>query len=50
MRERQIVEALDAGCRTPAEIVTRVYPGLTPSLVPAAEETVRAHLQKLKEP
>ena len=50
VRERQIVEALDAGCRTPAEIVTRVYPGLTPSLVPAAEETVRAHLQKLKEP
>ncbi len=26
MRERQIIEALEAGCQTPAEIVARVYP------------------------
>lgn len=46
-REAQIVEALNAGCRTPFEIVARVYPGLSPALHSAAEETVRAHLQKL---
>ncbi len=46
-RERQIQAALAAGCRTVEEIVARVYRGLSPSLVPAAEETVRAHLQKL---
>ena len=48
-RERQILEALEAGCRTPSEIVARVYAGLAPSLHRAAEETVRAHLQKLDE-
>lgn len=49
MRERQIVDALRTGCRTPAEIVARVYPGLPSGLVSAAEDTVRAHLQKLEE-
>ena len=48
-RERQIVAAIKAGCRTPGEIVARVYVGLAPALRPAAEETVRAHLQKLQE-
>jgi glyoxylase-like metal-dependent hydrolase (beta-lactamase superfamily II) len=48
-REAQVLEALAAGCRTPAEIVSRIYVGLSPSLRPAAEETVRAHLQKLDE-
>jgi glyoxylase-like metal-dependent hydrolase (beta-lactamase superfamily II) len=48
-REQQIVAALEAGCRTPAEIVSRVYVGLSPSLRAAAEETVRAHLQKLED-
>ena len=48
-RERQIIDALAAGCRTAAEIVSRVYAGLPPSLNAAAEETVRAHLQKLEE-
>ena len=48
-RERQIVEALQAGCRTAGEIVERVYVGLPPGLRSAAEETVRAHLQKLNE-
>lgn len=46
-REQQIVEALNAGCRTPAEIVARVYPAISPGLHAAAEETVRAHLEKL---
>jgi glyoxylase-like metal-dependent hydrolase (beta-lactamase superfamily II) len=48
-RERQIIEALAAGCRSPTEIVARVYTGLPASLHAAAEETVRAHLQKLHE-
>ncbi len=48
-RERQIIEALAAGWRTPTEIVARVYTGLPASLHAAAEETVRAHLQKLRE-
>jgi glyoxylase-like metal-dependent hydrolase (beta-lactamase superfamily II) len=48
-REQQIVAALEAGCRTPAEIVSRVYVGLSPALHAAAEETVRAHLQKLED-
>lgn len=46
-REQQILEALNAGSRTPSEIVARVYPGLSPALQAAAEETVLAHLQKL---
>jgi glyoxylase-like metal-dependent hydrolase (beta-lactamase superfamily II) len=49
LRERQILAALDAGCRTPAEIVSRIYPGLSPALTAAAEDTVLAHLQKLRE-
>jgi glyoxylase-like metal-dependent hydrolase (beta-lactamase superfamily II) len=48
-REQQIAAALEAGCRTAAEIVSRVYVGLAPSLRAAAEETVRAHLQKLED-
>jgi glyoxylase-like metal-dependent hydrolase (beta-lactamase superfamily II) len=48
-RERQVLEALSAGCRTPAEIVARIYPGLSASLHAAAEETVRAHLRRLRE-
>ena len=48
-RERQVIDALAAGCRTAAEIVMRVYVDLAPSLRPAAEETVNAHLQKLED-
>jgi glyoxylase-like metal-dependent hydrolase (beta-lactamase superfamily II) len=44
-RHEEILAAHCAGCRTPAEIVARVYPTLAPSLKPAAEETVRAHLE-----
>ena len=39
--------AANAGCQTPAEIVARVYPGVSPALSAAAAETVRAHLEKL---
>jgi glyoxylase-like metal-dependent hydrolase (beta-lactamase superfamily II) len=48
-REAQIVRALKAGARTPAEIVARVYERLPASLVAAAEDSVRAHLVKLEE-
>ena len=46
-REAQILSALRAGDATPSEIVTRVYAGLSDSLVPLAEESVTAHLIKL---
>src|SRR5688572_13200472 len=48
-RERQIAEALKDGLTSVEALVARIYPGLSPALVPAAEETVRAHLAKLRE-
>ncbi len=48
-RERQILEAMAGGARTPEEIVARVYEGLSEALQRAAIETVEAHLQKLRE-
>jgi glyoxylase-like metal-dependent hydrolase (beta-lactamase superfamily II) len=47
-RDEQIVSALRAGARTPAEIVREVYEGLAPGLEEAAAETVLAHLIKLR--
>ena len=44
-RQRQVEEALAAGCQTPEEIVARIYPDLSRALVGAACETVRAHLK-----
>jgi glyoxylase-like metal-dependent hydrolase (beta-lactamase superfamily II) len=46
-REAQVLAALAAGDRTPAEVVARVYAEVDPSLHPAAELSVRAHLAKL---
>ncbi len=46
-RERQIVEALGAGCTTADLIVARVYGSLTPALSRAAADSVLAHLNKL---
>lgn len=46
-RERQVLEALAAGDRTPAGVVARVYADVDPRLHPAAERSVRAHLDKL---
>lgn len=46
-RERQIVEALGAGCTTASQIVTRIYGSLTPALTRAATDSVLAHLRKL---
>lgn len=52
-REDRLVQvrgALAAGMRTPAEVVTHVYPDLDPILIPAAEWTVRAALAYLDPP
>ncbi len=46
-REAQVLAALAAGDRTPAQIVARVYAEVDPALHPAAELSVRAHLAKL---
>jgi len=46
-REEQVVAALTAGDRTAAEVVARVYADVDPALHPAAQRSVRAHLDKL---
>jgi glyoxylase-like metal-dependent hydrolase (beta-lactamase superfamily II) len=46
-RERQVLDALAAGDRSPAEVVARVYAEVDPVLHPVAELSVRAHLVKL---
>lgn len=48
MRESQVVEALRAGPATVQAITESIYHGLAPALLPAAQENVRAHLEKLK--
>jgi len=47
-REQQVVEALGAGRSTVQAIAESIYHGLAPALLPAAEENVRAHLEKLR--
>jgi ribonuclease/clavin/mitogillin len=47
-REAQIARALAAGCDTPERIVALIYDDLQPALVPAAVESVLAHLIKLR--
>ena len=49
LRERQVFEALAAGRGTVQAIADSIYDGLNPALMPAAQETVRAHLDKLKD-
>jgi glyoxylase-like metal-dependent hydrolase (beta-lactamase superfamily II) len=46
-RETQVLEALSAGCATPAAIASSIYDRLDPALVPMAHESVLAHLVKL---
>ena len=47
-REQQVIEALRAGCTGVQAIAESIYDGLAPALMPAAQENVRAHLEKLK--
>jgi len=46
-REVQVLDAVTAGASTAAEIRARIYPGLDPGLLGAAEGSVQAHLVKL---
>ena len=48
-RDRQILDAVGAGCRSTRPIVQAVYPGLPAALTSAAEDTVLAHLVRLRE-
>ena len=48
MREQQVIDALAAGHSDVQSIADSIYDGLDPSLMPAARENVRAHLDKLK--
>lgn len=48
-RERQIVAGLRAGDRTVDALVTRIYVGLEPAVVPMARESLVAHLRKLQD-
>lgn len=47
-REKQILDALTNGAKTPAEIVEKVYGGLNPKLLGLAERSVEAHLEKIE--
>jgi hydroxyacylglutathione hydrolase len=47
-RERQVYAALTQGRETVAAITESIYDGLAPAVLPAARDTVRAHLEKLK--
>jgi len=47
-REQQVIAALAAGHSTVQAIAESIYDGLSPALMPAARENVRAHLEKLQ--
>jgi glyoxylase-like metal-dependent hydrolase (beta-lactamase superfamily II)/8-oxo-dGTP pyrophosphatase MutT (NUDIX family) len=47
-RERNILEAVAAGARSPQEIVARVYTDVSPKAHALAERAVLAHLEKLE--
>jgi glyoxylase-like metal-dependent hydrolase (beta-lactamase superfamily II) len=47
-RERQVLAALGEGRRTVEAIAESIYDDLDPRLLPAARDTVLAHLEKLK--
>jgi glyoxylase-like metal-dependent hydrolase (beta-lactamase superfamily II) len=49
MRERQVLEALEAGVGSVEDIVERIYVGLADPLVRMARESVLAHLLKLQD-
>ena len=47
-REAQVLAVLAAGPLTVQAVTESIYHGLNPALMPAAHETVRAHLEKLR--
>ena len=48
-REAQVAACLRDGIVDPAEIVARIYDGVAAPLLPFAEQTVIAHIEKLDE-
>jgi glyoxylase-like metal-dependent hydrolase (beta-lactamase superfamily II) len=48
-RERQVVAALESGYDTVRAIAECIYDRIDAALMPAAQENVRAHLEKLKD-
>jgi ribonuclease/clavin/mitogillin len=48
LREGQVIEAMGSGRSTVPAIVESIYHELAPGLTMAAQESVRAHLEKLK--
>jgi len=48
-RERRLIDAMDDGLRTAAELLDRVWDDVPPRLRPAAAVTLAAHLDKLSE-
>jgi glyoxylase-like metal-dependent hydrolase (beta-lactamase superfamily II) len=48
-RARQVIDAIEAGARTPREVVERVYADVDRALWGAAEQSVRAQLDMLVE-
>lgn len=49
LREAQVLACLAERVTEPAAIVARIYEGLPPNLLPFAEQTVIAHLEKIAE-
>jgi glyoxylase-like metal-dependent hydrolase (beta-lactamase superfamily II) len=48
LRERQVIAALLDGFDTVSSVADFIYHGLAPALLPAARDTVHAHLEKLR--
>lgn len=48
-RERQVLDVLQGGSKSPAEIVQEIYTDISPALYPAAERNVFAHVIDLVE-
>jgi glyoxylase-like metal-dependent hydrolase (beta-lactamase superfamily II) len=49
MREREVLEWLERGVTRVDDLVARIYPDLGLALVPAARQTIEAHLEKLRD-
>ncbi len=47
-REQQVIEQLSLGNDSPESIAAEIYRGLDPKLIPLAEATVAAHLEKIR--
>lgn len=47
-REQQVIEQLALGNDSPETIAAEIYRGLDPRLIPLAEATVAAHLEKIR--